>query len=295
MIYLNLDTDSTLGGSNASDSVISSQRATKNYIDTRVGNVNYTGSCPAITPIDNICTWTVNHNLGTTNVLCALYHGDIEIARNVLVNSANTITITFNSSVNVSAGDYTVTVLSAGGGVAPSIVIDSSLSTSSENPVQNKVITNALNNKQALIDANNKLSTNYIDGLATVATTGSYSDLINKPAASLWVSFSNSLYTDYNLAVKSGTVPTTYTVDMSSYLPNDDYQYEVMLMMSGSGGNMIIDSDVCRNINGLYSTSTNTARAQAVVPIGAGRSISLRVYSTVSSFHMNTTAYRRMR
>ena len=49
------------------------------------------------------------------------------------------------------------------------ITVDSALSTTSENPVQNKVITNALNDKA---DSSS---------LATVATTGDYEDLINLP------------------------------------------------------------------------------------------------------------------
>ena len=49
------------------------------------------------------------------------------------------------------------------------ITIDSALSTTSENPVKNKVITIALNDKVNASD------------LATVATSGSYNDLSNKP------------------------------------------------------------------------------------------------------------------
>lgn len=49
------------------------------------------------------------------------------------------------------------------------VTVDSELSTSSENPVQNKVITGALNNKANSAD------------LASVATSGSYNDLSNTP------------------------------------------------------------------------------------------------------------------
>ena len=49
------------------------------------------------------------------------------------------------------------------------ITVDDALSTTSTNPVQNKVITGALNNKANSAD------------LATVATSGSYNDLSNKP------------------------------------------------------------------------------------------------------------------
>lgn len=49
------------------------------------------------------------------------------------------------------------------------ITVDSALSTTSENPVQNKVITGALNNKANSAD------------LATVATSGAYADLSGTP------------------------------------------------------------------------------------------------------------------
>lgn len=62
-----------------------------------------------------------------------------------------------------------------------SVTVDSEFSYTSENPVQNKVITNALNRKQIAITPDNKLSASLVDGLSTVATSGSYNDLSNKP------------------------------------------------------------------------------------------------------------------
>ncbi|MCR5194650.1 MAG: hypothetical protein K6B71_03985 [Alphaproteobacteria bacterium] len=70
--------------------------------------------------------------------------------------------------------------------------IDTELSPVSTNPVQNKVVTSAIasantniqnlqRDKQNNIDADNKLSYQYVDGLATVAHSGSYNDLTNKP------------------------------------------------------------------------------------------------------------------
>ena len=56
-----------------------------------------------------------------------------------------------------------------GGGGGGSITVDSALSTTSKKPVQNKVVTAAINSK---VDSSS---------LATVATSGSYNDLSNKP------------------------------------------------------------------------------------------------------------------
>lgn len=60
-------------------------------------------------------------------------------------------------------------VSTEGGGGGQTIEVDSELSTTSNNPVKNKVITVELNKK---INASS---------LATVATSGSYNDLTNKP------------------------------------------------------------------------------------------------------------------
>lgn len=57
----------------------------------------------------------------------------------------------------------------SGGGGGGSVTVDSTMSSTSENPVQNKVIYTALQSK-----ANSS-------ALATVATSGSYNDLSNKP------------------------------------------------------------------------------------------------------------------
>lgn len=57
----------------------------------------------------------------------------------------------------------------SGGGGGGSVTVDSEMSATSTNPVQNKVIKGALDAKANSAD------------LATVATSGSYNDLSNKP------------------------------------------------------------------------------------------------------------------
>lgn len=169
---LNANLDTNLGGENASNEVISSQKAVKTYVDTQknelttnigdlsdlttsiktdlvsaVNSLNidtcYNAECPAITPVQDIATWTVTHNLGSSNVICSLYDSNgAEILKNTTIDSANQVTITFNANVAVSAGDYKVVVLSDGGtsGGGGSIVVDDILSSTSTNPVQNKVL-----------------------------------------------------------------------------------------------------------------------------------------------------------
>ena len=65
------------------------------------------------------------------------------------------------------------------GVIQMTITIDDELSTTSENPAQNKVITNALNGKANI--SHTHIASDITSGLATVATSGSYNDLSNKP------------------------------------------------------------------------------------------------------------------
>lgn len=88
--------------------------------------------------------------------------GSIDTLTDVeLTNLSNGQALTYDSTEQVWKN-----VTLGGGG---SITIDSALSGTSTNPVQNKVITTALNGKADLSD------------LSTVATSGNYTDLINKP------------------------------------------------------------------------------------------------------------------
>lgn len=75
----------------------------------------YIGTCPALTPSSGICTWTVTHNLGTTDIVATLYtSGGLEIEKNITIISNNAITVTFFASSNVSAGDYKIVIFASG-------------------------------------------------------------------------------------------------------------------------------------------------------------------------------------
>lgn len=95
--------------------------------------------------------------------------------------------------------DKKVIPIGGGGGGGESIIVDDALSTTSTNPVQNKVITNALNNKanksttlagygitnaytKTEIDTSLSAKANNAD-LSTVAKTGQYSDIKGKPSS----------------------------------------------------------------------------------------------------------------
>ena len=82
--------------------------------------------------------------------------------------------------------------------LSTNITVDSALSSSSENPVQNKVIYTALSGKA---DSS---------GLATVATSGSYSDLSNKPTIKTYtISIASNVITltDSSGGTSTATLP----------------------------------------------------------------------------------------
>lgn len=108
----------------------------------------------------------------------------------------------------VAGTNITITgnVISASGG-GSTITVDSALSSTSENPVQNKVINSALNTK---VNASS---------LATVATTGAYSDLSGKPTIPTKTSdltndsgFLTTAVTSFN----GNTGAVTYTAPVTS-------------------------------------------------------------------------------
>ena len=140
-------------------------------------NMYYSEENPALTSVEGIATWTVTHNLGTENVNCSLYNGDMLVLSSVSITSENVVTVSLNSDTNIPADTYKIVIISNGAGsssgsgsyVLPtastttlggvridgssikinngviSSSVDSTLSSTSTNPIQNKVITEALN------------------------------------------------------------------------------------------------------------------------------------------------------
>lgn len=126
----------------------------------------------------------------------------------------------------------------AGGG--SSVTVDSVLSSTSENPVQNKVINSALSGKQDKISSTNKLPASNVSGLSTVATSGSYSDLSNKPTIPTKVS---ELTNDSGYTTNTGTVtgvksngtiknPTGGVVDLGGVVTNIRIGSEIPLTLN---------------------------------------------------------------
>lgn len=78
------------------------------------GNRGYVAYCPELTPIEDKVTWVITHELKSLNVVSALYDvaNGIEIVKNVRIDSSDQITVEFNSTSSISAGDYKIVILS---------------------------------------------------------------------------------------------------------------------------------------------------------------------------------------
>lgn len=66
----------------------------------------------ALTPTNNVCTWTVTHNLGE-NVVVSVYRvsDKQQVMCNIAATSSTQCTVLINSSGNISAGTYKVVVI----------------------------------------------------------------------------------------------------------------------------------------------------------------------------------------
>lgn len=88
----------------------------------------YTTTNPALTPSSGVASWQVTHNLNTTAVQAVLYSGSQEIDKNVTIDSANAVTVSFPASSSVSAGSVKIVVLASGANADTSNLANKSLS-----------------------------------------------------------------------------------------------------------------------------------------------------------------------
>ena len=109
-------------------------------------NMSYTEVKPLLTSVEGVCTWTITHNLGTENINCTIFEGDNLVISKVSVTSANVATVSLNSSTDIPAETYKIVIISNGANASSgsSITIDSTLSSTSTNPVENNSIARSI-------------------------------------------------------------------------------------------------------------------------------------------------------
>lgn len=163
-----------------------------------------------------------------------------EIIESFALNNLGTASGANQSEINQAIN----TKIGQGGG--GSVIVDDALSSTSANPVQNKVIKSALDDKA---DNNHSHSTSDISNfptLSTVATTGSYNDLTDKPSTThthgnlqydgqvgATVQANKNVVTDANGKITTEDKPTIPT--KTSDLTND-----------GDGTNVFVKNDDSR-------------------------------------------------
>lgn len=127
---------------------------------------------------------------------------------------------------------------------------------------------------------------NYIPVLGE--TSGGGGGTVNLWTASFEEFFSNA-------TLESDTDNNTYkdyVSDLSTLLPNDGAQYEVLFLLACSGGNIVVFSDVVGGLGGYVGNTDQ--RDQLIIPVGAERKVTLRVYSASTGVYFNSSAYRKI-
>lgn len=136
------------------------------------------------------------------------------------------------------------------------VTIDNELSTTSENPVQNKVITNALNNK------------------ADINT---------------WVGSIQYIYNQESLATG------TYTISLASYLPAGNAQYEILFNFLAFGTyNMVLNTGAINSVAQIYCDTNGLFSHQRLIPVNSSKSMTLHVYEAFSNLTMMAVGYRKL-
>lgn len=91
-------------GSTGSDTAIPTEKAVRSAISA----LSYSEQNGALTVSGGVCTWTITHNLGNSNVSISVYEvstGD-KVMYDSTITSANVVTVKILASSNISAGTY---------------------------------------------------------------------------------------------------------------------------------------------------------------------------------------------
>ena len=213
-----------------------------------INATNYSGTARAATCDDE------------SNVITSTYATKTEL--NSCVKSVNNVTPDENGNVTISV---------SGGGTGGNITIDSALSSTSTNPVQNKVIEAALKNKESL-DKNNTFSKENLfqKGISLFAYKGSdsaikwYQNPVEQPIASIDATNYTGTAARATQDGAGNVITDTYAkkTDVSGMVKSvnnikPDSNGNVSITVSGGGTNITVDSS-------LSGTSTNPVQNKVI-------------------------------
>ena len=142
--------------------------------------------------------------------------------------------------------------------------------------------------------SNIKLENNVVSTSFDVANTdlSNLSDVGTKVIDGQWVAS--------ELELTPAKAKGTYEIDLSEYLPNDDYQYEVYLYIavlrpSDTAGSIHIHTDILTDVV-TCTAYNNSSRAifNGSFPVGTRRTLTYEVVAAISSAEAKLCGYRRI-
>lgn len=109
-------------------------------------------------------------------------------------------------------------------------------------------------------------------------------------------------WTNKNSSLSTSTSKGSYTISLSTYLPNDSYKYEVLIQYkayrSGTGDSVgAIKSDIVTDYMNIGIANANARQAYNcfTIPVGTGRALYYQISTNnLDSTNMYAIAYRRL-
>lgn len=180
----------------------------KTLLDSK-SNTGHTHTVSDVSGLSTVATSGDYGDLSNTPTIPTVNNAKLTIQK----NGTTVETFTANASSNVTANITVPTAVSEltndSGFLTSHNPVDSALSDTSTNAVQNKVVKGALDRKSDTGHTHTKSEITDFPTLATVATSGSYNDLSNKPTIP---TVNNATLT----IQKNGTTVKTFTANASS-------------------------------------------------------------------------------
>ena len=97
----------------------------------------------------------------------------------------------------------------------------------------------------------------------------------------------------HNGSVASGT--QNWSSDMSTYLPDDGQQYEVLCEEATFGNvDLRFDTDFSNDMHANYDNSSNVIASNFMLIFGSTRKLSLRAYNSMTNYILRFIAYRKV-
>lgn len=200
--------------------------------------------------------------------------GLLDAKQDKLVNGVNIRTINHRNLL----GSGNINIETSG------VDVDDELDSTSTNPVQNKVITNALDGKANSSHEHTTSDITDFPALADVATSGSYDDLSDKPSIPTKTS---DITNDSDFIASSDVIFLELTVDNPSPDINDDFT--LTLKVTDAVGDPVANynaGSLKENGFNVYDTSGNQIGASMVTDANGECSVLIPCYNLHSELYL---------